>query len=211
MILSPPLLLSMIALLVSALFVSLLSTYRKTRILKKLTQVFEKYKGQALSGKTIEILETGIPKQVSRPLKALIETWKQDYERLSAVRDRLLASNRVFTHNMEGFERLLDVISDGILMVNLSGNIILVNQAMCGFLGTRRENIMGKPLKTCLDRPGWCDFPSDLHQDVSAAVRIKGSRMTQTFQASFRSIMKDRDQVGKIFFVRDVTDPVMLQ
>ena len=42
------------------------------------------------------------------------------------------------------FQKILDISTDGFIIVDENGLIIEINQAYCSFLGVRREDVVGK-------------------------------------------------------------------
>ncbi len=201
-------LLVLIALLSIALFASLFSAHKRGKILKKITGALENLAERPLSEGPLAISETGLPTGFFGPLNRFIKTVKEDHGIIVAKNDRLTASNRIFTYNMRKFTHLLDVIPDGILMVDISGNVILANHSMKVFLGVEGDKLIGKPLHEWLDRPNWKCFPLKSDKDSFSEIKIEGPRITQTLRAYLKWVIIDQNRIGKIFFVKEVTDQI---
>ena len=112
-------------------------------------------------------------------------------------------------------DNIIQAISDGVMVVSPRGQIVLVNQALCGILGFKEEEILGK---------GWAELffedPHNLEFNQVALEVIQTRRPLSNRQVSYRtpdgrlrellattSLIRDEEKiVGLVSLFKDVTE-----
>lgn len=124
-------------------------------------------------------------------------------------RQRVLDRDEVI-RKLETFHKnVIDNIPSGILTTDLEGRVNLLNDSACAILGSRREDLVGKPLRGVLDgideprERGQREDPPSPRPEIRF-VRAGGSEIFLGFSSSQ---MKDPDgtAIGRVVIFQDLT------
>lgn len=182
--------------------------YQKTVLLKRYDKLIRKYQKKNPFRKKLGRGQASVSNKNLIPLELLIQSFKKEARLMISNSDQVKASNRIFAHNMKQSEKLLDAIPDGILMVDLTGNIILANKAMAFHLDLERKKMLGKPLIEWMTQPEWRPLAFNTAQDKEVEIQIPGPHSLKTLKVSIRWIGSGDDRIGQLFLVKDVTESV---
>ncbi len=61
-------------------------------------------------------------------------------------------SNSVLTYEKERIELVIDHLQEGVVVVNVTGNVILINREMTLLFGLKQKEVIGRPLTECLEQ-----------------------------------------------------------
>jgi len=98
----------------------------------------------------ISVQAFGEPGKIADQVNKTITTIADKYERESKAQQDLVVANRIIGYEKNRMEAMLDSLSDGIIAVNQSQEIICVNSIAEHLLHVSRESIVGKRAEACV-------------------------------------------------------------
>lgn len=195
----------------------LVSTYRTSNFFKEMSGVLEKSHPAHLS----------FPDQPLQPavnavtfLKAFNQwvNWlNKEYQSLVAANDQMIISNRIMEYSKHKFQGILNATPDGILVMDLLGNVILVNRAAENHLEIDAKEIVGKPLHEGLVSPYLRQLAEGTEKYVD--IQKEGVQADKFLRISLQPIRHANSQLtdshsidahsGKVMIIRDISGQVM--
>jgi PAS domain S-box-containing protein len=111
-------------------------------------------------------------------------------------------------YNKHKFQEILNVTPDGILVLDPSGNVMLVNQAAENYLDIEAKNIVGKPLHKAIE---YLDLKqlSGGSEKKYVDIKIEGGQIGKTLRFSLQPIRPSDPHSGQVMMIRDMTEQVM--
>jgi two-component system NtrC family sensor kinase len=128
---------------------------------------------------------------------------------------RINRSEASLRRSEEKQRTVLDTIEDGYYEIDLEGNFVAVNPALCRILGQTEKNLIGRSYRTFFDsnRTGNVDAACAAVRSTGDAVRavlaevIRGDSSVRTAEASVSLVRNvDGDPIGFCGVVRDITE-----
>ncbi len=162
--------------------------------------------------KKIEVSSNDATGKLVDRFNQAISRIQEEHDTLKVSHNDLDVSNKVLTYEKERIESVVDNISDGILVTDSVGNIILVNRAMAFLLGFSGQDIIGKTIDECLDNEKILSFIKK-NQSSGTAFSQKNMELSlKQFGAdsiviiSYMPLLSREESVlGNIITARDIT------
>jgi len=156
------------------------------------------------------------PDDLIRVLERALEQWRlaREAERLRAERDRHLLEIAVEKSRLH---TILQSMGDGLLVVNIDGEVVLDNPAARGLLGLVQEGCASKPLSVVLPEPRvareverFLSSPSDT-LPVRLEVTLGADSQDRCLRATIAPIRdpdvrEDTAPAGVVVLLADITD-----
>lgn len=204
----PTILINVILALTTTLL--LFISYRKSKVIKDLIKILRRYRDRTFPSQEKPLSATERPEGLVTALDEFLNSMQSEHNTLIAANTQLRASNKVLAYSKNKFESILDALPDGVVILDMSGNAIMANQAVAIHLGLDREKILHRPPYEWMGYEDWNRLSSssgatERYIDLSRA----GPHIKKTLRATLKYLGKTDHHSGQVVLIRDITEQVL--
>lgn len=138
----------------------------------------------------------------------LIHKGKMDSESSETAISNLRLTNRLLAYNISKFETAIDNLNDGIIILDSSNRILIMNHIMEQLLTLKREDIKGKHLRECACNNGIFTFILENYESIDKLVEKTADIDVglSNLRVSYKTLIRnDGNSCGSLLIAKDVT------
>jgi PAS domain S-box-containing protein len=140
-------------------------------------------------------------------------SWYMDtYQKLKVSNEDMEVANSILSYEKERIESVIESIDDGIMVIDLVGNIKYVNRTMAYLLKLPSQEVIGKTIKDCSDNEEFLSFiKMNQFNDNGFAqknleVSMKQFGKEQILHISYLPLLSSEESVlGNVIIAKDIT------